>query len=383
MRSAMSRRNGHYLRQPIAMLPSSAPVGNVDDSYHYSEMRMHTTKTNPITEFGILLYSVACRLSKAQTKSVVYLIQDIISHSEAERIEDSVQALNLLRERNCIHYARPEFLCTILRDVGRDDLCQLVEDYRQSLAPIQPFIRQSSGECDRRISEEQFREKYSRRVGLKRLADQLTRSDLQSMLVMSKDLIPVSHQEKVDSPLDLLRALEEYGFLSPKDTSILGILLEHKQHLLEYLKPIASTSGSEMAAQFSSTTTQYHTQPNTKPCVSKYQSLLRHVGESLSCQEVEHLKTLQPLCTLATGSAVTGTQLMLHWEQLGLVSALEIGFLCKVLHTIGRQSLCQEVAIYSRHSVQSNPGGQGMFYFHTMISYNVPLNVVIILMCMC
>ena len=313
---------------------------------------------NPITEFGMLLYVIASKLSREQTKAVVYLIQDIITRREAEGIQDAVNAFKLLRHRNCIHYTRPEFLYIILQDVGRYDLCELVREYERNVARI-PSLLKTSGDHHGQKLEKQFRRKYYSRVRLKRLADQLTRNDLESMLAICKGFYPVSYQEKIESPLDLFYTLEEYGFLSPEDPSFLEKLLESKKHLLKNFKPSARKLGCEVAAQTTSSATQCQNHPNPKVGPSDFQLLLVHIGESLSNQEVEHLKTFQPWWTSATNGVVTGPQLMVHWQELGLVSALEMTFLRKALRTIGQQSLCQKLSTHLQDSAR-HIGEQGL-----------------------
>ena len=330
-------------RQPMSSL--STHVVNED-------VMMDATSAN--SEFAMLLYVIGCKLSKEETKAVVYLIQDIITRSEAEKIQHAVNAFNLLQYRDRIHYTRPGFLCDVLREVGRNDLCLLVREYERNVTRI-PSRLQTSSDHHAKESEKQFRRRYYSRVRLKRLADKLTRNDLQSMLAICRDIFPLSYQEKIDSPLDLFYVLEEYGHLSPEDASILEKLLESKKHLL---KNFESSEG--MAAQTNSSATQCQNHPNPKVGPSNFQLLLVHIGESLSHQEVEHLKTFQPQCSLATHDVVTGPELMAHWQELDLISPLKTRFLSNALQTIGRRLLCQELSAYSQDSEQHNIGKQGL-----------------------
>ena len=314
---------------------------------------------NPTTEFRMLLYDIASKLSREETKTVVYLIQDIITRSEAEGIEDAVGAFNLLRYRSCIHHTRPQILYAILGDVGRYDLCESVREYEGKVTRIPFPLQTSSGHHGKKL-EEHFRRNYRSRVLLKRVADQLTRNDLQSMLAICKDLFPVSYREKIESPLDLFYILEEYGHLSPQNVSILEKLLDRKSHLLKNFIHSPRRLGCETVAQTSCSARQCQKHPSPKVGPSDFQLLLVHIGERLTHQEVEHLKTFQPEWTPATNDVVTGAQLMVHWQQLGLVSALETTFLRKALQTIGQRSLFQELLTYSQDSAQDTISEQGM-----------------------
>jgi len=96
-------------------------------------------------------------------------------------------------------------------------------------------------------------EKRSRefRITLSHLSKHIDSSTLEDLKYLSQDVICASKLEKIKTPLNFFRALEESGKISMNDASYLAELLEaeKKFHLAEKLTPFMGGDHTMMQGQ--------------------------------------------------------------------------------------------------------------------------------------
>lgn len=323
--------------------------------------------TGSSSEFRFLLYRIGSNISVENLKTTLFLVRDLLPRSKMENLEEGSDLLELVRQRNCIHEQRPEFLYTLLRDIGRDDLHSLVDEYvyghlrvHQPLPEDHQLLVSAAGASNcrcRKRSEgsaetgdvtRRFQQSYKYRLALKQLADKLCRSDLESMKHLCSGIIPKQQLEKVGQTLDLFVTLEDHNLLSLNDITFLEELLKEKQHLLQPLH-------TQQECSQSSSRKNSHTQQLKRPLADnlhhEYKLMLRKLGVGLGEREIKELKRLQHERNHNTEEVETGFELLQHWEEMGFVSQHNTDFLQKCLTTIGRRDLLMHTIAF-HHSVQ-------------------------------
>ena len=317
---------------------------------------LSAVKTGSSSEFRFLLYSIGSNISMENLKTLLFLVRDLLPRSKVENIEEGSELLELLRQRNCIHEQRPEFLYTLLRDIGRDDLRSSVDEYvyghlkAQQSFPNDPWLAPDKRHWYRKCSEEEsgetentrwFQQSYKYRLALKQLADKLTPSDLDSMKHMCNDIIPKQQLEKVGHTLDLFVALEDHDMLSLNDITFLENLLKEKKHLL---RPLYTRLESSQPSSRNNTLTLQFRRPLMAD--NKYKMMLRKLGVGLGKREIRELKRLQHKRNHDTEGIQTGCELLQHWEEMGFISQQNTDFLQKCLTTIGRKDLIMHICAF-------------------------------------
>ena len=294
------------------------------------------------SEFRFLLHSIGSSISTEQLKEMLFLVRDLLPRHKMDSVEDPHELLELVRQRDCIHWQQPCFLQTLLQDTGREDLCREVDMYvYQHLSPC--HLQSPPVPCTAGETKSWFKGAYHYRVLLKQLADKLESSDLDSMKHMCTGMIPKAKLERVTHTLDLFLALEDYGKLSNMDVSILEDILPEKTH---FLRPLHTQLGLMQSRE-----TQ-ETQHQAGPCLDQdYKTMLRKVGQELTRKEVRELISLQDKRSNATAAISTGFQLLNHWEEMDLVTHRRTEFLQKCLAAIGRNDLKAHAITY-QHAAQ-------------------------------
>lgn len=303
------------------------------------------------SEFRFLLCRIGGSISQENLKTLLFLVRDLLPRSKLENVEEGSELFELVRQRNCIHHQRPEFLYTILRDIGRDDLRSMVDGYVYGhLRGHQSFPKcERVASCKRRGEDEAetentrwFQQAYRYRLSLKHLADKLSHCDLESMKHLCKEWIPKGQLEKVDHTLDLFLALEDHGKLCKDDVSVLEDLLTEKSHLLH---PLYATSLGSSQPNSRNNSLIVRSRRKQQPD-EEYKVMLRRLGVGLGMGEIKKLTRLQHERTHATEGVKTGYELLQHWVEMGFISQQNTDFLQRCLTTIGRKDLLTHINAY-------------------------------------
>lgn len=328
-------------------------------------------------DFALLLLQIGNRLSSENVRTLCYLLQDLLSRFKAAIIQDGVEVLQYVKQRHFITPAQPCFLLTLLKDIDREDLCHIVEEYKmtyldQTSLPLHSGtfdIRPPQACCsffsarayfkskkqeDESNSYTWTRREYRFRLAMKKLADKLCPRDLASMKLLAQSFIPPAELDKIETIIDLFWLLEDHGKLSIDNLYILEDLLDEKNHLLNsiYLE-LSSGSSQPNSRENSLTRKKKHkvvphgpkdeTKSETK-IENSFQKMLKCIGSGLTQKETKHLKVLDT--AHEETSIKTGIELMYHWKKVKVISERNLDLLRKGLYAIGRQDLCQHLSAY-------------------------------------
>ena len=310
------------------------------------------TASTGISDFNLLLLNIGTRMSQENVKTLCYLLQDLLTRFKAATMQDGVDILGAVRQRNYIHDTQPDFLTTLLKDIGRDDLCYLVDEFKMMLtqhsqddkyASICSKLKKKSDDDNKTWT----RREYRFRLAMKKLADQLSPRDLETMKLLSVDVLSAGELEKIENILDLFWSLEDHGKLSIDNLFFLEELLEDKRYLLDAIYSQLSSSSQPNSRENSLTWRLKRGKLTSQEGTDKsFQKMLKCIGLGLTKQEVKHLKQLPAQHTSEDDKVKTGVQLMSHWRKLELVTPANVELLRKGLNAIGRQDLCREIALY-------------------------------------
>ena len=309
------------------------------------------TASTGISDFNLLLLNIGTRMSQENVKTLCYLLQDLLTRFKAATMQDGVDILGAVRQRNYIHDTQPDFLTTLLKDIGRDDLCYLVDEFKMTLTQHSQDDKHASicSKLKKKSDDDKMwtRREYRFRLAMKKLADQLSPRDLETMKLLSGDVLSAVELEKIENILDLFWSLEDHGKLSIDNLFFLEELLEEKRYLLDAIYSQLSSSSQPNSRENSLTWRLKRGKVTSQEGTDKsFQKMLKCIGLGLTKQEVKHLKQLPAQHTSDEDKVKTGVQLMSHWRKLELVTPANVELLRKGLNAIGRQDLCREIALY-------------------------------------
>ncbi|XP_019849811.1 PREDICTED: uncharacterized protein LOC109580752 [Amphimedon queenslandica] len=327
-------------------------------------------------DFALLLLQIGNRLSSENVRTLCYLLQDLLSRFKAAIIQDGVEVLQYVKQRHFITPAQPCFLLTLLRDIDREDLCHIVEEYKmtyldQTTPPLHSStetidIRSPQACCSFFSARAYFKSKkqedegnsytwtrreYRFRLAIKKLADKLCPRDLASMKLLAQSFIPPAELDKIETIIDLFWLLEDHGRLSIDNLYILEELLDEKNHLLNSIYLELSSGSSQPSSRENSLTRRKkhkvvprdETKSETK-IENSFQKMLKCIGSGLTQKETKHLKVLDT--AHEETSIKTGIELMYHWKKVRVITERNLDLLRKGLYAIGRQDLCQHISEY-------------------------------------
>ena len=328
--------------------------------HYYSECMRPASAS----EFSLLLVHIGNRLTSSCVKTLCYLLQDLLTRYKAASLHDGVEVLDIVKQRNFINANRPDFLLTLLKDIEREDLCFVVEQYKMSFGENQAIEEEEKSwhfwktkSCDDH-HHVWTRKEYRFRLAMKKVADQLCPQDLENMKLLCQGALPASELEKVENILDLFWLLENNGKLSIDNLYFLEELLENKQHLLDNLYSQMSGWSSQPSSRENSLTRKikHKIKPGTFSHDSSsnfkaFQKTLKCIGLGLAQKEVKNLKLLHPESIPACNEIKTGVQLMCFWQKHQLVTPVNFELLRKGLYAIGRQDLCKEIVSYHNDTI--------------------------------
>ena len=331
-------------------------------------------------DFAVLLLQIGNRLSSENVRTLCYLLQDLLSRFKAAILQDGVEVLQYVKQRHFITPAQPCFLLTLLKDIDREDLCHIVEEYKmayleQTSPPLHSStetidIRQPQACCaffttkayffkskkheDESNSYTWTRREYRFRLAMKKLADKLCPRDLASMKLLAQSFIPSAELDKIETIVDLFWLLEDHGKLSIDNLYILEELLDEKNHLLNSIYSELSSGSSQPSSRENSLTRRkkHKVMPQGLRDETKFetriensfQKMLKCIGSGLTQKETKHLKVLD---TAHDDTSIkTGIELMYHWKKVRVITERNLDLLRKGLYAIGRQDLCQHITTY-------------------------------------
>ena len=203
---------------------------------------------------------------------------------------------------------------------------------------------------------------------LTHLSKHIDSSTLEDLKYICQDDIGAAKLEKVKTPLDLFRALEESGKISMNDASYLADILEaeKKYHLAEKLVPFRGGHSSNSAFQEHplSNNQPQHLQQNTNVFdvpenqLNTYRLLLKRISSTMDLQQ------LRTICYLSQEAEYAGIQhranlngitLLNFFEQSLLISPKNLQYLRDLLHNVGRLDLCQWIDQYNMTFMRGQP----------------------------
>lgn len=176
---------------------------------------------------------------------------------------------------------------------------------------------------------------------LYRLGESLSRQDVDSLIFMCRDVIPVARMERVQSAVDLWEALSGAGKLTKSDLSYLSLLMDSigRQNLLVDLQ----AHGFSVVAPVKNAEYMFH------------ESLLK-VAHNLSSIEVKELTYM--FHELNSDKVFSATQMFLMLLQRQIISPTNLQPLCGGLEVIGRSDLTNYISHYLP-SLPRNAAPQG------------------------
>lgn len=199
------------------------------------------------------------------------------------------------------------------------------------------------------------------------LSQHITSDVLENLKYMCQDVVFPSKMEKVITPLDLFRALEECGKISCNDTQYLIELLEAegKSSLVKKLVPF-NHGLPDIRGMFQGSLTSYTdvTQTRTEfPNVSEaqlnvYRQVLRQISNLLKANELHNLCYCceeAEAAGLRHKANLTGITLFNFLEEKGLISPDNLEYLSERLYLIGRMDLQNLVERYTRSYLGGQP----------------------------
>jgi len=170
------------------------------------------------------------------------------------------------------------------------------------------------------------------RAQLYRLGEKLTRQDLDNLLFLCRDIIPVARMERVRTATDLWQALSERGQLSKQDLSFLATLMDSIDR---------PTVLDDFLAQGFVVDS-----PKKSPSYLFLESLLK-VGQSLTASEVKDLSyMLQGSVQVTPDKVFSSTQMFQVLLQRRVISPTNVKPLTTVLESIGRADATRYLANY-------------------------------------
>lgn len=355
-------------------------LGKTDLLYPFYELVAHTmtgtavqdrgdivpqSKKNTSSEFLLLLIQIGHSLSTENVRTMAYLLQDLLSRYKAATIQDGVELLEMVYQRHYITSTHPCFLLTLLKDINREDLCCMVEQYKITNNIITAAVDESNTSnskpsqhtCCSFLSnfkkKNWSRREYRFRLAMKKMSDTLNPRDLDNMKLLSQSRLPPAMIDKSGTTvLELFWLLEDHGHLSIDDLSFLEDLLEDKSYLID---SIYSQLSSQPASRENSLTRKLkhkvnHSAKSPEENLSKsFQKMLKLIGNGLTQKDTKHLKILtdsNAVCC-AHESIKTGVELVSYWQRYSIVTQSNIELLRKGLCAIGRTDLCTHISEYN------------------------------------
>ena len=170
------------------------------------------------------------------------------------------------------------------------------------------------------------------RTLLYRLGEKLTRQDLDNLLFLCRDIIPVARMERVRTATDLWQALSEKGQLSRHDLSFLATLMDSidRLNVLDDFFAQGFAVGS----------------PKKTPNYLFLESLLK-VGQNLTASEVKDLSyMLQGSVLVNPDKVFSATQMFQMLLQRQVISPANVRPLTAALQSIGRSDATKHLANY-------------------------------------
>ena len=173
-----------------------------------------------------------------------------------------------------------------------------------------------------------------------RISEKLSRQDLENLIFVCRDVIPVSRMERVRSATELFQALSERGKLAVNDVSYLARILSsiQKGYLLHDL---------EMAGYHVPISPSQSTRSNDY----MFQECLVKVAQDLSSLDVEKLSfVLASVLHQSPDKIFSATQLFQIMQQRQHITATNLRPLYESLVEIGRKDVTNHINTYLQHA---------------------------------